>query len=60
MTHPPSTMVFTTRFPCDRMDHVNGNLTCAVLGTIPCARSIPFPTAVIIQWDVGNSQPAYI
>ena len=52
MTRQHSTM--------DKMHHVNGNLAGAFFGVIPCAQSIPFPTAAIIQCEEGNSHPAYI
>ena len=60
MTRPPSSMDVTTRCPCDKMKHVNSNLAGAIFGVIPCARSSPFPTAALIQYEVGNSHPAYI
>ena len=61
MTRPPSTMDVTARCPCDKMDHVNGNLTGAIFGVSPRVldQSL-FPTAEIIRCEVGNSHPEYI
>ena len=36
VTRRPSTMGVTTRCPCDKIDHVNGNLAGACLGSL-CA-----------------------
>ena len=60
MIPPPSAMFVTTRCPCESIDHVRGNRTVAFFCVIPCARSVPFPTATIIPCEVGSSQPAYI
>ena len=60
MTFPPSAMFVTTYLPWARRAQVSDNLTCAGFCAAPCARSIPFPTATIIQCKVGSSHPAYI
>ena len=58
MTRPPSSILTSTCRPCDNSDHDSGNLTCALISHMPCARSIPFPTAAILRCGIGNSHPA--
>ena len=43
--------------PWAKMAQVSGNLTCVDFCEAPCARSIPFPTATIMQCEVGSSHP---
>ena len=58
MTHPPSSILTSACRPCDNSHDDSGNLTCAFFSDMPCARSIPFSTAAVMQCDIGNSHPA--
>ena len=58
MTRPPSSIPTSACRPCDNSDHDSGNVTCAFFFCMPCARSILFPIAAIMQCDIGNSHPA--
>ena len=60
MIYVPATMVVGTRCSCDKLDHIQDNLTTIFSGLVPCSRSIRLLTAAIMQCGMGNSQPAYI
>ena len=55
MTFRPSYMLAITHLPCDERGQVKGNLTCVLFCDIPFRRSIPFPTATIMQSEVGGT-----
>ena len=60
MTRPPFPILTSACYPCDNSDHDGGNLTSDLFFDMPCARSIPLPTAAIMQWDIGNSHSANV
>ena len=60
MTRATSSILRSAYRPCHHSDYDSGDLTCAFLIDMPCARSIPFPTAAAMRCDIGNSNPENI